>query len=398
MANQIISGQEIDMPEDMRAKSIVPMMQNTPGNTDESTVQSSTPTFPPAVTSEEPEQNPEGTTAPAYTKYVYKKSSGGKAPMNYQQLFNEISPSYKPLTPEQKEALRKRQRRDAVITAIGDGISALSNLYYTGRNALNAYDPKDSLSAKMQARRDQLMKDRAANEKWYVQNRMNAMKGDDANRRHDETLELEYQKAGAKENEREQKAERDVAKMKQDKDIADAKIKAEDERFAKKLKQDADLKAKDRALKASEGAAGRATQVAIANSRRKTGGKAGSGTYMELLIPGRDNPIIIDPERNKDANWSEVYWHTPDGRKISKSKRINVRLSTQQKVDAITRAIQAGDPAVINAARRFLGNENLSGEEKLYQRTPSATTPIKNKASGNTKEKTGNKAKKIVNW
>lgn len=82
----------------------------------------------------------------------------------YQDIFKEMNP--RPSEAEQ-EAERKRQRRNAVFAAIGDGLSALSNLYFAGKGALNSYDPKQSMSAKLQERYDKLNAERRAHDKEW---------------------------------------------------------------------------------------------------------------------------------------------------------------------------------------------------------------------------------------
>lgn len=66
----------------------------------------------------------------------------------------------KVLTPEEEEKARKRARSKALINAIGDGISAMANLYYTTKGAPDAYTPSGSLSRAGRARYDRMMADR----------------------------------------------------------------------------------------------------------------------------------------------------------------------------------------------------------------------------------------------
>ena len=48
--------------------------------------------------------------------------------VSYEEMFRLLNP-YKPPTQEELEKERKKQRREQIFAAIGDGISALSNLF-----------------------------------------------------------------------------------------------------------------------------------------------------------------------------------------------------------------------------------------------------------------------------
>ena len=112
---------------------------------------------------------PAGTEAPEATQP--KK-------MSYVEMFRQMSP-YKPPTAEELENARKKEKRDKVFAAIGDGIAALSNLYFTTKGAPNAFDPRNSLSAKARERWDKLNKEREENARYYMQEAMKAQALDD---------------------------------------------------------------------------------------------------------------------------------------------------------------------------------------------------------------------------
>lgn len=104
-----------------------------------------------------------------------------KAPerkMSYVEMFRQMSP-YKPPTAEELENARKKEKRDKVFAAIGDGIAALSNLYFTTKGAPNAFDPRNSLSAKARERWEKLNKEREENARYYMQEAMKAQALDD---------------------------------------------------------------------------------------------------------------------------------------------------------------------------------------------------------------------------
>ena len=98
--------------------------------------------------------------------------------MSYVEMFRQMSP-YKPPTAEELENARKKEKRDKVFAAIGDGIAALSKLYFTTKGAPNAFDPRNSLSAKARERWDKLNKEREENARYYMQEAMKAQALDD---------------------------------------------------------------------------------------------------------------------------------------------------------------------------------------------------------------------------
>ena len=97
--------------------------------------------------------------------------------LSYVEMFQQMSP-YKPPTPEELEKERKRQKREAIFAAIGEGISAMSNLYFTTQYAPNAFDPSKGMAATTKARFDQLKKDREQNQREYMEGFMRAMRWD----------------------------------------------------------------------------------------------------------------------------------------------------------------------------------------------------------------------------
>lgn len=104
--------------------------------------------------------------------------------LTYTEMFQQMSP-YKPPTPEELEKERKRQKREAILAAIGDGISAMSNLYFTTQYAPNAFDPSKGMAATTKKRFDQLKKDREDNQRQYMEGFMRAMRWDAEDERDD---------------------------------------------------------------------------------------------------------------------------------------------------------------------------------------------------------------------
>lgn len=105
----------------------------------------------------------------------------GKKPerLSYEELFKLLNP-YQPPTQEDLEKERKKQKREKVFAAIGDGISALSNLYFTTQYAPNMYTGVNNVSKRVRERWDKLVAERNANMTAYVNGLMRARQADDA--------------------------------------------------------------------------------------------------------------------------------------------------------------------------------------------------------------------------
>lgn len=94
-------------------------------------------------------------------------------------------------TDEQRKKREKREKAKRVIAAVGDGIRALSNLYFTSQYAPNMYNPNDSQLAKTDARQEKLKAEREANRDKYLQYSMRI--GDLQNDRAKTVREIEAQ-------------------------------------------------------------------------------------------------------------------------------------------------------------------------------------------------------------
>ena len=132
--------------------------------------------------------------APATTTTT-TPADGGNQRMSYVEMFQKMSP-YKPPTEEELEKERKKEKREKIFAAIGDGIAALSNLFFTTQGAPNAYDPKNSLSAKAQERWDKLKKERDENGRYYTAAYMQAMKNDEEGARDDRNWRHQLEREG----------------------------------------------------------------------------------------------------------------------------------------------------------------------------------------------------------
>ena len=126
-------------------------------------------TTPPAKTTT-PQSQPE---QPKSAPTADNATSGG----GYEELFRQLNP-YKPPTAEELEKEKKKQKRDEIFAAIGDGIAALSNLYFTTKGAPSMYDGKNSMSAATKVRYDKLKKEHEDKNATYFNGLMKARAAD----------------------------------------------------------------------------------------------------------------------------------------------------------------------------------------------------------------------------
>lgn len=136
--------------------------------------------------------------------------------VSYEEMFRLLNP-YKPPTQEELEKERKKQRREQIFAAIGDGISALSNLFFTTQYAPNMYRPTETQSEKTRKRWDKLTAERNANMTAYINGLMRARQADDT----------------YNDNERAWQRQLGLDKIKQERDkAADARAEAKEKRDA----------------------------------------------------------------------------------------------------------------------------------------------------------------------
>ena len=136
-----------------------------------------------------------------------------KRGMSYVEMFRMFNPD-RPETAEEKARREKREKGEAALAAVGDSISALSNLWFTSQYAPNAYDPSKGMSATTKNRWDKLRQEREAKNREYYEGYLRARSMDEAKEREDRswrhTLDREKvldARADKKEEREERKAE-----------------------------------------------------------------------------------------------------------------------------------------------------------------------------------------------
>lgn len=98
--------------------------------------------------------------------------------LSYAEMFQRQS-TFKPMTQEEIEKQRKRERSQEILSAIGDGISAFSNIMAASQGAPSRYNGQASLSERNQARWDKLNNEYKTNLQIYNQGLQRAQQLDE---------------------------------------------------------------------------------------------------------------------------------------------------------------------------------------------------------------------------
>ena len=120
--------------------------------------------------------------------------------MGYDQQIAALQEAANRVKPETEEERKKRERREKsakIVSAVSDGLQALSNLFFTTRGAPNMYDHKEaSQLTPLQEKLEKLKAERQANADKYLQYSLKI--GDAQNERAKTLREMEAQLERAK--------------------------------------------------------------------------------------------------------------------------------------------------------------------------------------------------------
>ena len=218
------------------------------------------------------------------------QGSQKKSAMSYADMFAAMEP-YKQPTKEELEKERKKEKRERLFAAIGDGISALSNLFFTTQYAPNMYDPnKETNSEKVENYWTNLRKEREANRQRYVDGYIKAKQADDlhAIQQQNADVAAEWKKADTERKNAIVKAQGEVlaARAAKDQSAADLAAKKLEYLMAgwpeEQAKKQAEIDLLKARKKAADAQANNANASANEHNRRGTaswvsssGGKSG---------------------------------------------------------------------------------------------------------------------------
>ena len=241
--------------------------------------------------------------------------------MSLEQIARTLYESGKP-SPEEEERQRKRERSRAILSAIGDGVSALSNLYHTSKYAPDMSTPDSSLSGKAKERYDRFVQVRKENEARYNNAILRARQGDyEMNMKEREIARKEA--ADAAKDAREAKRYEEQAKAKAE----ELRIKAEQAQTAKeraeyeKQYNDALLDLKQKALEAN--IAAKKEQAAV---RRATLAETARHNRASEGLSRERNNISRSKGRGKNSGGvdaSDMYYISGRNFTIGRKKQLS---------------------------------------------------------------------------
>lgn len=103
--------------------------------------------------------------------------------MSYVDMFKAMYGNGEEETEEQKKKRLKRERTNAIISSVGDGLRALSNMYFATKNAKVNHNPEQDMSATMLKRKQLLDTQREKNRAAWLKGYQKAQELDEYARR-----------------------------------------------------------------------------------------------------------------------------------------------------------------------------------------------------------------------
>jgi hypothetical protein len=241
------------------------------------------------------------------------QGSQKKSAMSYADMFAAMEP-YKQPTKEELEKERKKEKRERLFAAIGDGISALSNLFFTTQYAPNMYDPnKETNSEKVENYWTNLRKEREANRQRYVDGYIKAKQADDlhAIQQQNADVAAEWKKADTERKNAIAKAQGEVLAARAAKDQSAADLAAKKLEYLvagwpeEQAKKQAEIDLLKARKKAADAQANNANASANEHNRRGTaswvsssGGKGGRSGGKSGVSKSGGEYIAYDKDGN----------------------------------------------------------------------------------------------------
>lgn len=107
--------------------------------------------------------------------------------LSYADMYKMLNPEQEE-TAEQKERMEKKERTKARIAAIGDGLRALSNIYFATKGAKVVHNPESDMTKVVNKRKEYMDAQREKNQAAWLAGYQRAMALDEEARKNDLTL------------------------------------------------------------------------------------------------------------------------------------------------------------------------------------------------------------------
>ena len=268
--------------------------------------------------------------------------------MRYADMFKEMYGNGEEETEEQKKKRLKRERTNAIIASVGDGLRALSNMYFATKNAKVNHNPEQDMSATMLKRKQLLDTQREKNRAAWLRGYQKAQELDEYARRTNTTAA----EAVRKDDQNDRKLDQNDRKLDQNQQKIDLT----------KLKYTDDKQYKDDLL---------------AIKKAETEGRLSHWEAQDALAKLREQRVASKAKESSQGDKSTAgYWHeyyemmeTPEG---------------QKKVRDILRKIKAKDANQHNI--RYI-MDKLKGRSSSSSGGAKNPSQHKNTTSGRVKKK-----------
>lgn len=219
----------------------------------------------------------------------------GYSASNYAELIEQLQQrmdGVKPLTKEEKEKLKRKQRTEGIISGIADAATAISNLFFTTQYAPNMYNAKEGMSAKARERFDKAKAQRDADDDRYMKYALQlgrARDAVDAMRSKERQQNIALQLKVNEDARRQAKAEHDA-------EMADIDLQI---RMGRLTYEEARARREDANARLAEAYAEHADERVMSeinrNNRANTGGSRSGGRQGQYTV-SRRNPTTGEVE------------------------------------------------------------------------------------------------------
>ena len=118
---------------------------------------------------------------------IVKKDEPQPKQLSYADMYKMLNPEQEE-TAEQKERREKRERTKARIAAIGDGLRALSNIYFSTKGAKVVHNPESDMTKVVNKRKEYMDAQRERNRAAWLAGYQRAMALDEEARKNNLTL------------------------------------------------------------------------------------------------------------------------------------------------------------------------------------------------------------------